>query len=332
VRVLQSFPDPRPTSNPYVVMLRRSLDDVPDVDVRTFTWRRALLGRYDVFHVHWPEVLLAGRTPLRVAKRRVLLLLLLLRLRLTGTAVVRTVHNLRPHEETARFDALLLRLLDRLTRVHIRLNEDTPVPADAAAVTVPHGHYRDWYADHPVPEPIPGRVSFVGLIRPYKNVDALVAAFRDAANQAPSATLQVSGGTSSPELAERLTAAAGADPRISLTLRFLDDAELVRVVGQAQLVALPYREMHNSGATLLALSLGRPVLVPRNETNARLAAEVGPAWVLMYDGDLTAETLLSALADSARISPDEHPDLSAREWAQTGRRHLAAYRMARSTG
>jgi hypothetical protein len=89
--------------------------------------------------------------------------------------------------------------------------------------------------------------------------------------------------------------------------------------------------MHNSGAALLALSLGRPVLVPRNETNTRLAAEVGPAWVLMYEGEVTAEKLLRALADSARTPPAEHPDLSAREWENAGRRHLDAYRMARRT-
>jgi glycosyltransferase involved in cell wall biosynthesis len=305
---------------------------MPDVDLRTFTWTRALLGNHEVFHVHWPEVLLAGRSPARRAKRRVLVALLLLRLRLTRTAMVRTLHNLRPHELPGRADALLLRQLERRAAVFIRLNDETPVPSGAgAAVTVPHGHYTDWYGGHPVPERIPGRIAFVGLIRPYKNVDGLVAAFSDTAGRAPSATLHVSGGTSSRELAERLTAAADSDPRISLELRFLDDAELVRAVGQAQLVALPYREMHNSGATLLALSLGRPVLVPRNETNARLAAEVGAAWVLMYEGDLTAETLLRALADSARIEPDEHPDLSAREWAHAGRRHLEAYLMARST-
>ena len=47
IRVLQSFPAPRPTTNPYIVMLARSLAATPGLAVRTFTWRTALAGRYD---------------------------------------------------------------------------------------------------------------------------------------------------------------------------------------------------------------------------------------------------------------------------------------------
>ena len=52
--VQQSFPTPRPTTNPYLVMLRDAVDAVPGVTVRTFSWRAALTRRADVFHVHWP--------------------------------------------------------------------------------------------------------------------------------------------------------------------------------------------------------------------------------------------------------------------------------------
>jgi glycosyltransferase involved in cell wall biosynthesis len=326
--VLQSFPEPRPTTNPYLVLLRRSLDDLPAVDLRTFTWRRALLGRYDVFHVHWPEVLLDGGTRSRVVKRRVLLALLLLRLRLTGSAVVRTLHNLRPHEPASRADATLLRLLDRRTSACIRLNDDTPVPPGTPALTVLHGHYRSWFAGHAVPDRVPGRLTFVGLIRPYKNVEGLVTAFHATRHDAPLASLHVAGSPSSPELEERLHAAAADDPRVRLTLRYLDDADLVDAVGSAALVALPYREMHNSGAALLALSLGRPVLLPRNRTNERLSDEVGGQWVQLYEGDLTGATILRALEAGARIAPGTQPDLSAREWDTAGQRHLEVYRLA----
>jgi glycosyltransferase involved in cell wall biosynthesis len=329
LRVLQSFPEPRRTTNPYVVQLRRTLDALPAVDLRTFTWRRAVLGRYDVLHVHWPEILLDARTPARVMRRRILFLLLLLRLGVTRTAVVRTVHNLRPHDGVSRVDAALLGRLERRARVCIRLNDETPVPPGTQAITVLHGHYRDWYSGYRVPEPTPGRVAFVGLIRPYKHVDGLVAAFRDTADVAPGARLHVAGGTSSDGIAERLQTAAAQDSRITLTLRFLEDAELVEAVGRAQVVALPYREMHNSGAALLALSLGRPVLVPSNATNARLAAEVGADWVQLYEGELTPGAILRALDRTARIRPGACPDLGAREWAPAGLRHLEAYRMAR---
>jgi glycosyltransferase involved in cell wall biosynthesis len=309
-------------------MLRRSLDELPAVRLHTFTWRRALTGRYDVFHVHWPEILLAARTPARKRVRQALVVLLLLRLRLTQTAVVRTLHNLHPHELTSRIDAALLRLLECQARVCIRLQDQTPARPGTTTVTIPHGHYRDWFHGHPLPGREPGRLAFVGLVRPYKNIAALLAAFRATADRSPHARLHVAGNPSGAELAGQLRAAADDDPRITLTLEFLDDAELVAAVGRAELVSLPYREMHNSGAALLALSLGRPVLVPANAANAHLADEVGAEWVLQYSGELTGETLLRAQEQARLIPPGAVPDLGLREWDRVGEQHLAAYRLA----
>lgn len=330
LRVLQSFPEPRPTTNPYLVMLQRALDDLPDVEVLTFSWRRALTAGYDVVHVHWPEILLAGRDPARSLARRLLFLLFLLRLSLTATPVVRTLHNLRPHSGTSRLEALLLRRLDRRTTAVIILNQDTPVPADVPSVTVLHGHYRDWFGRFQRPRPEPFRAAFVGLVRPYKNIPALVTAFRAVLDRAPQARLEVAGAPASEELAARLREAAGGVPQVELSLRFVPDDRLVEIVGRAEVVVLPYREMHNSGAVLLALSLDRPVLVPDNEITARLAEEVGPEWVLRYRGELTGERVLAAFEEARRIPPGARPDLGRREWNQAGLDHRDAYRRARA--
>ncbi len=72
-------------------------------------------------------------------------------------------------------------------------------------------------------------------------------------------------------------------------------------------MVLPYREMHNSGAALTALSLNRPVLVPDNEVNRELAEEVGPGWVFRYDGELTGRHLLDALAAHRARPPARVP-------------------------
>ncbi len=328
LRVLQSFPEPRPTTNPYVVMLRRALDELPGVEVQTFGWGRALTGRYDVFHVHWPEILLSGRDPLRRAARRVLVAALLLRLWVTGTPVARTAHNLAPHAGVSPVEAFLLRGFDRRTAVVVRLNDQTPLPPGTPARTVLHGHYRDWFAAHPRPERTPYRAAFVGLIRPYKNVEALVAAFAEVAEREPQASLHVAGQPTGADLGAALRLAAADLPQVSLELTHLSDERLVQVVAAAELVVLPYREMHNSGAALLALSLDRPVLVPDNEVTGQLAEEVGLGWVLRYDGELSADRLVAALEEARRLPPGARPDLGRREWATAGRDHLAAYEEA----
>ncbi|SDR75959.1 Glycosyltransferase, GT2 family [Friedmanniella luteola] len=326
VRVLQSFPDPRPTTNPYIWMLKDCLDAHPDVTLSTFSWRRALTGDHDVFHAHWPEILVTGSTPVKKALRQLLFVALLLRLRLRGTAVVRTVHNLELPSGISRRETVLLRWFQRWTTLLIRINTSTEL-AERPHETVVHGHYRDWFAAHPRAEPVPGRLAYFGLIRRYKAVDTLLSAFRAATD--PGLSLFVGGRPSSPDLRAELTALAGPDPRISTHLEFLTDAELVAAASAAQLVVLPYREMHNSGGVLAALSLDRPVLVPDNEVNTQLAAEVGPGWIHTYAGGLTAEDLTSTLARLAG-GPTGRPDLSARDWSTAADLHLLAYRRARA--
>jgi glycosyltransferase involved in cell wall biosynthesis len=325
VTVLQSFPDPRPTTNPYVVMLADSLRALPEVRLLTFTWRRALRARYDVFHAHWPEILVAGRGP-KALGRQLLFLLLLLRLRLRSVPLVRTMHNVRPQEALPWLPRTLLALADRCTGVAIRLNEETPVRPGLPAVTIAHGHYRDWFAGRPRAAAVRGRLAFVGLIRPYKNADGLIRAFRDTDDAM--ASLLVAGSPLTTELAAAVREAADGDPRVRLRLAHLDDDELVMAVSEAELVVLPYREMHNSGAALLALSLDRPVLMPANDVNYRLAAEVGAGWVLRYDGEITGPRLMTALEEARRLPPGSRPHLHRRAWDRVGCDHLAAYRLA----
>ncbi|WP_456818571.1 glycosyltransferase [Cellulomonas sp. URHB0016] len=319
-RVLQSFAEPGPTTNPHLVLLLRALRR--STVVETFSWRRALLSRYDVLHVHWPEVVVTKTTPMRTLAAAGLLAATLVRCRLRRTAVVRSAHNVAPHEQLPRVTRAVLRLCDRSTTWWIRLNPTTPLPPGARATTIPLGDYGDWYAAHPEPSPVPGRLVHVGIVRPYKGVLDLVAAFREVDDE--SVSLRIAGRPGSPATATEVAGAAAGDARVSVALRHLDDAELVAEVGAGQLVVLPYRNMHNSGALLLALTLGRPVLVPANAVTDALADEVGPWWVQRYAGALTGTVLTSALTAVAG-PPPAPPDLSGRDWAVLAERHLEVY-------
>jgi beta-1,4-mannosyltransferase len=325
--VLQSFPEPRETTNPYVVMLRDALERTPGVSVLTFSWRRALTGRYDAFHAHWPEVWVDGNNPLKKLLRQGLFALFLLRLRLTRVPLVRTVHNLELPDGLSRRQVALLRWAERTTALRIRINEATELDDGTPVETILHGHYRGWYAPHPRRERRPGRLAFVGQVRRYKGVDSLVAAFAETTDAGLS--LHVAGRPTSEELAGQLRAAA-ADPRISLALTFQSDADLVAEISEAELVVLPYREMHNSGGALAALSLGTPVLVPDNEVTRLLATEVGPGWVHGFTPPLTGADLEETVARLRTDPPTTPPDLSRREWDGAGSAHLAAYRRARA--
>ncbi len=336
LRVMQAYQRLRPTTNPYIVQLDRALGSTAGMEHLRFTWRRALLGRYDVLHLHWPETRLGGSNRVKAIGNQVRFALLLLRLRLSRIAVVRTVHNVELPQDITRIQRALLVALERATTLRIVINETTTLPADQPVETILHGHYRDWFAEFPASEATPGRFGYAGLIRRYKGVEHLVTTFRELAERGRAVSLTVGGRPSTTELAETITELAADDDRIRLELHFLSDAELVTIMTSAELVVLPYRFMHNSGGTLAALSLDRPVLIPANETNAALAAEVGPGWIHTYEGELTADDLDRTLTLVQAGDRSPQPDLSARDWADAGTRHLAAFGRAatlrRATG
>ncbi|PWB97570.1 glycosyltransferase [Salinibacterium hongtaonis] len=319
LRVLQSLRVVRETTNPYLVQLVTALER--EASVQLFTWPRALLGRWDVLHIHWPELLFVREGRLRTAAGAVLCWLLLMRVRLGNRAIVRTVHNVRPHEDRGGLTERMLSRIDSATTLFISM-ADAGAENDVPVEVIPHGHYSDWYPRVGAP-PVAGRVLFFGLIRDYKNAPALVHAFRGISRT--DVSLHVVGKLDPAELGAHIESIVAGDPRIQLSFGYADDDLLVREFSEASVVALPYREMGNSGAMVLALSLGRPVLVPRTPANAAMADEVGPSWVRLYDGELTSAALEAAVREGV---PSDAPNLSSRDWGTVGHAHIAAYRRA----
>lgn len=297
----------------------------PRVVHRFFSWKGAIFGRYDVFHAHWPELTIRGKSKLRRFVRRRYLDAFLLRAKLTRTPIVRHLHNVEPHEPGDAAERRSLQRFDRATDLYIRLNPTTVPPTERPVITALHGHYRSAYAAHPLPESESGRLLYFGIIRPYKGVDGLARVFSELDGDDVRLRIVGSPSTGQREIVE---AHFRRDPRITGVLRYVSDEELVDEVGRAELTILPYHEMHNSGAILVAMSLGRPVLAPRTPSNSALSAEVGPGWILEYDGDLTPEVLIDALAEVRRGERSALPDLHERDWDHVGRIIEGAYRQA----
>lgn len=324
--------------NPYNALLYDALQRL-GAEVEEFSPGRLLAGRFDVWHLHWPDSHLRERRRALARLRLHALLRLMDVARLRGIRVVWTVHNLRSHE--ARHPALERWFWPEFTRrldAFIGLSAAGLAAARAAfpalagkpGYVVPHGHYRGVYPN------VLGRdearrrlgidagagvVAFVGQVRPYKNVPALVRAFRelDGADLA----LLVAGKPSDAEAA-RVTEAAAGDARVHCRLEFIPDDDLQLYLNAADLVALPYREVLNSGSALLALSFDRPVLVPDRGAMAELRRAVGEAWVRTYKGALTARELAAALAWARAPRPAARAPLDALAWPAVAARLLAA--------
>ena len=166
-------------------------------------------------------------------------------------------------------------------------------------------------------------LTFLGLVRPYKNIAHLIRTVRSLPADM-SVVLLVAGKPLTPDLAAAVEAAASSDPRVRLTLRRVPDDEVQRYLRAADLVVLPFTDITNSASALLALSFDRPVLVPSLGAMGELQALVGPDWVRTYCGDLTPAVLSDAITWAGRRA-DAMPDLDALDWSAIARRTLSLY-------
>lgn len=325
IRVLHSIPPPGSNTTYASHMDATRTDEVEPI---FFSWSRALAGRYEVFHLHWPEHLLGTRPGARRWFRLSLVFLLIARLRIRDTPIVRTVHNLAPHDlsTATRSYRLVEGLLDRLTRVDIHLIEEPSRQPDRQVIYIPHGDYRLALGHHPRQQVEPGRLLFFGLLKSYKGLSNLLEAFK--ALDDDRFSLTVAGKPIDDTTVAIVEAARSEIHGVTVILRFLSDAELVEQVSCSQLVVLPYDHLHSSGAVLVALSLGRPVFIPAGAVADQLRAEVGDEWVHTFTPPLDAVQLRYAAERSLSTPPSRSPRLVGRSWTDVAQRHRDAYASA----
>ena len=320
--------------NPYLSLLRDSV--APDVKVIGFSWSRALLGRYDLVHVHWPEFVLRPGPrwlhPVAAAAMR----LWLLRLKLSHTPVIRTMHDLEPLVGVAPAEVRLLGELASIESARVWLTDPSGLPhapsiAPGDAV-IPHGDYLPWLAEQVIEQRVdvvdaahvPSTLLCFGILRPYKHFEQVICAVEGLPEDV-TAHLRVLGAAPEPDYLVTLFEAAGAAPaRVEIVARRAADRELAEALAAADVVVVPYEQLYNSGVILLALSAQRPVALRDSVIARRLQAEFGPGWVSLWPGDLDADKLTEVLAQVRAPRPALNLE-SSRGWESVGARHRAFY-------
>ena len=186
--------------------------------------------------------------------------------------VVLTAHDVMPREVRpgARGGTpALLRAVDAVV-VHSRAGarrvvEAAHVPHERVHV-IPHGAFTHVAQAPEGPPPraldgLEGRpvVLFFGLLRPYKGIDLLVEAF---AGLPGDPVLLIVGMPRMPlEPLERRAHALGIADRVRFVPEFVPEADVAAYFRRADVVALPYREIEQSGVLHTALAFGSPLLV-----------------------------------------------------------------------
>jgi glycosyltransferase involved in cell wall biosynthesis len=239
--------------------------------------------------------------------------------RMLGLYLVWTAHNTLPHEPVFADDVAGRRAL--VEAADLVLAHSQPALDELAAfgakarrsAVIRHGPIGPVQPASPLPCPGAGdgprRFLFFGRVREYKGVDDLLAAFSVLPADV-AAHLTVAGRCDDPALRSRLSALAGsAGPNLVLRLEHVPDGEVTPLLAAADVVVLPYRRVSTSGSAILALSHGRPLIVPALAGLAGLPDQA----VRRYHGGIPA--ISAALAALARA---DEPTLAAMSAAAYG--------------
>jgi glycosyltransferase involved in cell wall biosynthesis len=197
------------------------------------------------------------------------------------------------------------------TVVHSRADIDPVCEAFPAVRRLPLAVVHHGPFDHlrvtptHAPEGAPVRFVFFGVMRAYKGLDVLAAAFTQLMAEGVDAHLTVAG-EPWPD-AEDALAALRAIPkdRVTLNLGHLPDAELTSVVAGADVVVLPYLRSSASGPLHIVMAAGLPVVT----TDVPALAEVTNGYsgaVLAHPGD--PRSLAAAMKQAIPLIGGNHPD------------------------
>ena len=323
--------------NPYTWLLYSQMQCTVD----DFSLSRAFMGRYEVLHLHWPEI---GFNASPDAARAYLQLkswfLAVDIMKSRGTRVVWTVHNLESHDRRyPRLERWFWReLIDRLDG-YIALSADGKTQAmnrfprlrKIPGFVVPHGHYREEYPDTECVSPrrslsLPERAKiflFFGQIRPYKNLPLLINTFRACAE--PDLLLYIAGQSKDEITTRELLKLIDGDTRIRLEPNHVPKEQVHIYFKAADLIVLPYRDILNSGAAILALSFNRPALVPNKGTMGELSRQIGSKWVRTFER-LTSCELSASMAWALSESRPQKVPLEHLDWRLLASQTLDAYR------
>jgi len=164
---------------------------------------------------------------------------------------------------------------------------------------------------------------FFGQVRRYKGVPRLLSVFAQLDD--PGVNLLVVGRPADRSLEMQLKELSRQDARVRLVPRFVSPQEVSWYFGAADLVVLPYQEILNSATALLALSLNRPIYVPRLGALGELAATVGSDWVRTFEGELHVTGLSDALRWALSGQREGVAPLAEYDWPTIARRTRDAY-------
>lgn len=231
----------------------------------------------DILHIHWPHVFLLSKSKEKTILKSLCFISELLILKLLGIKIIWTVHNIISHESN--FKAIELFFTKIITRLCNKIIVHSPFAKNkviniykvrkSLIMIIPHGNYINCYEN--VISKVLARkqlqlrtenIVFLcfGQIRPYKGISELITTFKKLKYK--QAKLLIIGKPYNSEIAKEILERCNIDESIKCVFKFIPDNEVQIYMNAADVAILPYKDILTSGAIILAISFGKPIIAP----------------------------------------------------------------------
>jgi beta-1,4-mannosyltransferase len=241
-------------------------------------WLLKHLRDIDYVHIQWPSFFYHEPQPQKCLRHFALFLFFFTLARLRGAHLIWTIHNLYPHERCVipQLDSLTRWLLVKFGTLFFIHGSSAltgvlrEFPACAGrTVLIQHGNWIAYYPNEIPCSTARSRLGltesefvflFVGLCKPYKNLEGLICAFE----QLPGNPVLVIAGKFQDAVYEAAirSAISRSRSRIILHSGYVRHEDMQIYLRACNAVVTPYNEILSSGSAILALSFGRPVIAP----------------------------------------------------------------------
>ena len=276
------YPVARKAANLYIPNLVRLLSEKYDVVGADELLKTLGLDLFlsDVVHLNWIERV-KGKSDFERYLSYLARLSFLRFLVLCRKPIVWTVHNRISHDKNT--EVLSRKLMEHTarlcTRIHClcRISEELPevAPYKDKCVVIPHGDYfknygsdgTDLHKKYNIP-PEHKILLFVGSVAPYKNIEILIDAFKEAIQTSDqrNVSLLIMGKCSSAEYIRSLEELLNAEvsEHIHFEFGYVSNEVLGGYLEQAAALVAPYdqRSSLNSGTFWMACSYAKPMIMP----------------------------------------------------------------------
>jgi len=216
---------------------------------------------YKIIHLHWPEKFYKYENSLIFLKE-------LLILKSQGYKIIRTLHNLLPHDtdgELNNIDRELTKLSDIIHVFTSKQKEIIKQRYSSEVVIIPHLNYFET-----IPKSIIGikelskiyknsKIAFLffGRLRNYKNIEVFIKSIEINSNE--NLLFIIAGLPDNKNIEEKITALCLKDDRVIFINRIVNEYEIPSLFLFSDVVVIPYNAW-SSGVFTLSLNLRRVIM------------------------------------------------------------------------